>query len=624
MTMTTSPVPVGQEAPTRVSPAPRKPGPLVKTAAWACRQVSLQRWHVAPAAGGGLVFWAGHGGDPLPTAVALLAGAAVSAAAAWKLPEVKGRKWLSARERWMATGWLAAASGWAAVYPVLSGLPWWGELLTLSAAVGYPTWLWWANRPLKRTPKVSKDAKAAAGRWNTTFHADPSPLLRGSTVESGSITAPADGVTSFLVLLPDGVSAEAFTTTHRQYVESRLDLGADTVAFAVVPERARLLRVTITTVRRLEGADGNPYLGPILEPSGFIPLADTKDGQVAGIDLHDQSGVAHVWINGRTNGGKSTSLTAVLLPGLLAGYELVLYADGKRGQSLPAHLAPFVTKVARTPEQWEAAIETAYLILLSRQERYADQLKSTWHAPTETDPIVTLVLEECAEMGRRISKAHKDMVTFIGEAGRAAGVRLIETTQGPQVWHLVGDVRRNLTQVIAHRAGDANDAKLAITSGNTEQTVDLMSLPGEPGWAVIVRWGHMLKARVRYCSPEVVAPLGVGFVPRQVEGPNIEACRDVYERWGAPAPRQAPEAPADDEPAETVAEARDSRAMLLAILLRHGPLHLREIENHPEWSRSRKTASNHLAALLTERAATQTDKGWQLTDKGRDLAEGAR
>lgn len=489
-----------------------------------------QRRHELAPVTGAVVTAAAGSAWPVQTAGALLAGAAGQDV----LRRLRRGFW-SAAERSAATSWALGAAGWSGAHLVVAGGAWWQWLLGLGAATGWQSYRWWTADP-DQVPEAAPVYVEAVCAVLGELAVDGGPLT-GSRITA--VHMPADQVVVADVELGYGLHArDTPTAALRSTVEARLQTPLDGVEVKVVG--VSTLRLTVSWTQVLDAAPltwrpsppGQAWLGQgddrqdVALPAWLVGKAD---GKVS---------VLHGWTVGANGSGKSTTLTALLLPGLMAGVELVLMADGK-GDSLEK-LLPYIARYARlSGSRFEQVITLGWAIMRSRQAR-------GWTGPSPTDPIVTLVIDEATSVKEQIDATTADHVFELGRMGRSLGVRVIQGTQTPLVDHLIGEGgwRANVRWVIGHRSGDATYSSIAATS--TNEDISLLGLP--EGRAAILFDGAVIarRAKIGFVTANDIKAAMDGVEPAQLHPADMAAVKplwDLTEGWNtaealtaAPAP----------------------------------------------------------------------------------------
>lgn len=537
-----------------------------KVAGKASRAVSIwswrNRWNLTPAVASALAMSTAST-EPMLALTALMA---VGGGSALMPDEIKGRKFLSTRERQITAAWAAGGFVWT-----LGTLPgFWGldptGVAIFGGLTGVQALAWCASRRIRgegwkaqllglfgigaggkggaAEPKLSQKALDLLETWAqamTNFNA-PEKLLNSQIVPD-SMREPNKGTIAFTVELRDTVHAEdAVGDELRKTLERQMRLGVDSVNLAVNPNDSGQIKVTIVHDREALKINTawTGELSYLEDGSTALPLAITPDGVEIDSFLNNRDGIEHMFITGAIGTGKSNTVSTAILPGVYARHEVVFYVDGGEGSSA-SHLAGAADWWADSAEAGRAAIAAAYMVTKARKRRRAKQGLSRWKGPKgEKDPALTLVLEEGTTIvgwlgnaglpindGKHIT--FQDMVKEIKREGRKLGCRVIQLTQDAKGTDAVGgrearDLAMSGGTVVAHRA--TGSVSNMLTASSTSEQIDLRSLPPESGWAAIVRRGQVVakKARVRYAEPEaVIERLKKMGEVRGLEGADAEA-----------------------------------------------------------------------------------------------------
>lgn len=507
------------------------------------------RWQLGVLGAVALVAYAGVR-QPLATALTL---AALGGLAYWwsrTRSRVLGRMWLSARERTRAAWWAGAGSAWAGV-AIVAPPPFGGAWWLLVAVVAVPSWQLAASRPPKGgTPRASSWARDVLRRWPEVTSAPGGPVaLAGSTLDPTSLRTPNDGTMTVTVHLAHGRHGrDTVDAMTRRYLEAALDLPVDTVQLAVERDHARRAVLTITRGRTLETTSAT-WPGPVLTEDGAIPIAMTDAGQAVSVRLfNDEGGVEHVSLSGTSGVGKSSTLAALVLPGVLEGKVALWYVDGKGGGSAP-YLRPACDWYARDRDSWLAVIEAAHAVMEHRERDRGNRDLYQWRGQSEEDPILRVVVDEGATIERAAGPRTVRQWTELAEKGRSLGIALVHSGQSARAEHIMGGahVRDQITgngSVIAHRAAGGSQSRLALDSaGRASIDVDLTELPPGAGWAVIVRKGEILseRARVLFADGDAAGEHAERCSPRALTGGDADAAGAAYA-----ARHDAPAAPGSD------------------------------------------------------------------------------
>ncbi|WP_407568336.1 helix-turn-helix domain-containing protein (plasmid) [Arsenicicoccus dermatophilus] len=535
-------------------PPTRRPSGRVVTAS---RRVAWRhRAELAPLMGAGVLV-AAVAADPTTTAAAAGIVATAAALGSQLAPErVAGRVWLSGRERATAAAGATGAAAWATG----AAAGWWhldpAGLGALATLTGAQTYSWVAGRRPRRAPtppasrpapepveaveavEVSPAAAALVQAWPLTIGVQGPTALLGSAIDPATVREPHPGTIAMQVRLGPGVHAETATGDDlRRYLERALPgLGHGMVRLDTIRDDVSRVLVTITAGRHLETVAAE-WTGPDLGEDGTIDLAVTPAGESVRTALHNADGVEHFAIFGTTGGGKSVTLVAMLLPGVMARREVVWYIDGGAGTSA-AHLARACDWWAvEGIEEWCAVIRAAHAVMRARKDSRARVGLSRWRGPQEKDPILSVVFDEATTVLRALEGAKKkieiEMVLELGREGRKLGVRVGQSTQDPMGDDLIGGRKmRGLMagggSLVGHRPGDGTANTL--TGSSSAASVDLRALPPEAGWCAIIRRGKVLApaCRVRYADDQKVTALLAEHTPRGLDGADAVAAGPAY------------------------------------------------------------------------------------------------
>lgn len=523
------------------------------------------RWNLTPAAASALAMSTATS-QPLLALTALMA---VGGGSVLMPDELKGRKFLSARERKITAAW--AAGGFVWTLGAMPGL--WGMdpagLIAFGGLTGVQTAAWVASRRIRgedwkstllglfgfgdntkaleaKEPELSEKARELLETWAHAMSglAAPKELLNSQIVPE-SMREPNAGTIAFTVELRDTVHAQdAVSDELRKQLERKMRLGVGTVRLAANKTDSGQIHVTI-----LHDPDAlkinAEWPGPVLEdhPDGSttVPFSVTPDGVDIPVLLNDKDGVMMGFISGTTGAGKSNSLTTWVLPGIVARRTVMIYVDGGQGTSA-SHLTGGADWFAVDGvEAWKRGILGAYLLTKSRKARRSKMGLSRWRGLEETDPAGLLVIDEATTVARALGKSganvgengafisYGDMVLEIEREGRKLGVGVIQLAQDALGTDTVGgrqarDLAMSGGTCIGHRPTGGTSNMLTGTS--TAESIDLRALPAEPGHVGVIQRGQVLapQTHVRYAVPDSVEDIleELGDV-REFEGADAEA-----------------------------------------------------------------------------------------------------
>lgn len=552
---------------------PRRPDPVAAGIGALGRVGWRHRWQLAPLAAAGAVI-AGAAVDPAVAAAALgSVGVVGHLATTGTIPErIRGREFLSVRQRSTVTLWSAGSATWCGWLATTHGAPDPFALAALAALTGAQCVNWWRGVHVRRPKpaKLSDRVRYVLEKWPLVADDGAPPPLRASTIVRDTVAEPAPGTITFALQLT-GHAEDAKTDAVRRHLEVKLRQGVGTVHLAVDRDDATLLRVTLAAERHLEKVEA-VWEGPVLHEDGTVDLAVTDAGEPIRVATFNEAGVEPAAIVGPMGVGKSNDLSALILPGVLAGLEVVLYIDGGNGTSA-AHLAGACDWYAvEGPDEWQAALTAARDIFRARRQRRRLKGLSSWRGRQEKDPILTVVVDESAlvraQYDPRTLRLIDEIALELVRIPRKLGGRIIQITQDPMgdEW-LGGRKARGMIAgtgtLIGHRPGDGTAAILSVGSSSTG--IDLRALPPEPGWAGVIRRGQVLaeRCRIRYARPEQVLELLAGHTPRALDGADLEAAGQAYaervrgvdaaaemrgEQSSPPPLHAVPDLPVDPEP----------------------------------------------------------------------------
>ena len=249
-----------------------------------------------------------------------------------------------------------------------------------------------------------------------------------------------------------------------------------------------------------------------------------------------RTSVSHIWAIGRTGGGKSTTIRVISAKDLHAGREVLIPVDGKGTMS--ADLLPFslTGSIARGSDASQQAVALAYEIFLARQQRLSGD--NPWTGPRQSDPIVTLFIDEYSTIGAYLTGDYAQMICEMGRMSRDLGVRVVQSGQNPLVDALIGgsEFRSQCRIVLGHGILDATHDRIATQSGGE----DAPSLRGLPtGRAVVLVDGHVVarNAKIAFVTD---TDLARGATPGRLHPDDLtdtvtdllEVCQD----WGTARP----------------------------------------------------------------------------------------
>jgi hypothetical protein len=598
------------------------------------------RWHLTPFL---VTAWVGFAGQVSGALVGAVTTAVVATVLyAMRNRAIRGRMYLSEKEREIAALYLVIASLWQAA-AMLSPLHPAAELIVLVLAVAYPTYRWSRSRKKPAKKKITRKSAEWLARWNDRI-STPRPgvpdALKGSRPLRATAVEPAADSLTFVLQLRDGVhGSDAATDVCRKAVEATLGLPAECVLIERVRENSTQARVTMTAGRHLE-ANTVDWPGPQISKEGVLKVGDTPDGKDVEIRRWDKDGVKHGRISGNTGNGKSSTVRVVMTPGVDQGREVIWFIDGKRGTSIP-ELRPAIDWYAIRDEEWGKVIDALVAVMNARQLRRGEAGKSFWRTWEEEEPNITLLIEESSVVRRVLNggKSGGTMSKWDGKVldllqqGRALGIAVVQVSQDSMADNLLGGRQaRELMAAgfnIMHKPGGKMGQTLARDS--VEEKVNLLALPNEPGFAAVTYGGKPVAevCRIAHATDEAARAWAESVKDdiRTLTGDDLVAAGANYARRGIPTPAESepvmttaaaglPPIPVedDDEVEQTEAELSATQAWLLKVLGIYGPKTLGELEELGKGARGRKrrNISNNLAELARAEKVRQESGRWVL------------
>jgi hypothetical protein len=588
------------------------------------------KWQLVPVAGVLLVFWAGTGAG---------FGSALTGLAALVLylgrdKRLRGRMFLSERERHTAALWLAIASGWQLVaLAPLSGMVLLGLLV---AAEAWPSYLWAVSRKPPRPKKISTVSRERLDLWATRVAVDGPSVLQGSHVVRSSVREPAPEVLEFDVQLRDDVhTTDAATDTSRKAAERLMKLPADCARVTPVRDDSGRIHVAIAPVRHLED-DVVEWVEPVLDvATGIMPVAGESSKALVTIQRYDGSGVFHGRGCGTSGVGKSATLRILVAPMVHYRIEAAWLIDGKRGTSVPQIKKAF-DWYATTEEQWMAVLRGGRDLVIDRQRRRGRLELSQWVTGDEADPNVGIYIEEASEIRRALPKKLRDeadaCALTIAQQGRTCGVSLYEDGQDAEGSNIVGGPQvRGLLDMgfgVMQKPTRAESARLQQDGASRASKVDLMALPSGPGregFAAIAQAGAWVSTfcRVLFMSNTAARAWAATVERRTLSGDDAKAVGAAYARRHEIGPEagvpvewvEEVEEIDAEEPEQTEEEVTSVQAWLGKVLtMTPEGLTLKELADKGagQRGRSRRNISINLDRLEKEKRVVQDGVRWVL------------
>jgi hypothetical protein len=445
-----------------------------------------------------------------------------------------GRGHKSKDDRAITAGWAFSAAGWAGAHLVVSGGTWWAWGLSLAAVTGVQSAMYWRSGPQQgledQVAEISIYERALAAVLGEL--SGPGGPLQGARL--AALKMPANQVVVAEVALGYGHhSDDAATSGLARMIEARAQIpfrgGIEVTAI-----NPSTIRVTASWTQALDSDSvsydprrdpgrGKSWMG-IDDARNDIVLNNYTVGEVDGkVRVH------HGWLVGRTGAGKSSASVALVLPGLRAGEEIVLGADGK-GDSLDK-IKKYVRRYARRNlgagqpgDRFEQVITLGWAIMMARKAR-----PGGWTGPSPTDPVITLMLPEATSVKGEIDPLTQEHVAEIGRMGESLGVRTIQDLQIPKVDDLIGEGgwRGNTRWVFGFCSADATYSSIASQSTNEE--VSLLGLP--VGRAAVIVEGQVRaqKAKMVWISDEDIEQAMRGVEPAQLHPTDMAAVKPLWD-----------------------------------------------------------------------------------------------
>ncbi|MEV4374052.1 cell division protein FtsK [Nonomuraea sp. NPDC049637] len=313
-------------------------------------------------------------------------------------------------------GYAATATAFAGTWLTLAACL--GPFTTpLPAALGIGTLVlalpWWAHR--RRRARVRVERTLAA--WPDIAKAVG---LAGSRVQSAMVD-----LWGYRFRLGLGIGQ---TVEDAVNAVPRLEsaLGTTRGGIRVQPVASKKAnRADIRVIETDPHADAITWPGPsvtsITQP---VKLGLFEDGTPVRVPLLRRHGL----FAGMSGAGKSGGVN-VLLGELTACQDVILWAiDLKRGMELQPW-ASCIDRLATTPQEAEALLADAVVILDGRADDLTRRSERVWE-PSPDRPALLIVIDEYAELASEAPRAI-DHADSIARRGRAPAVNLIAATQRP-------------------------------------------------------------------------------------------------------------------------------------------------------------------------------------------------
>ncbi|MFI9556128.1 cell division protein FtsK [Nonomuraea endophytica] len=489
-----------------------------------------------------------------------------------------------------AGGWLAAAT---ALGPITKPLP-----LVLGVGCVLLAVPWWAHR--RRRARVRVERTLAA--WPDIAEAVG---LAGSRVQSALVD-----VWGYRVRLGLGLGQtveDAITAIPR--LESALGSTRGGVRVQpVVSKKAN--RADLRVIETDPHADAIAWPGPsITSITQPVKLGLAEDGTPVRVLLLRRHGL----FGGVSGGGKSAGLN-VLLAELTACPDVIVWAvDLKRGMELMPW-ASCIDRLATTPQEAEALLRDAVIILDGRADDLTQRGQRVWE-PSPERPALVIIIDEYAELNSEAPQAiiYADS---IARRGRAPAVNLLVATQRPSKDAMgKSAVRAQMDVRICFRVREPRDADLILGQGMVKAGWHAHKLDA-PGKFLISAPEHDIPHRSRTyllddARVQATAERHAELRPRldavsQAALDTSESPSDAPARENRPSPRHARE------------KGRERADSTLWALLRDAPPDGVTVDDMiTATGMSRPTVYRRLAALEKQGRASQVGKGrWRAQQNG--------
>ncbi|MBB5083762.1 cell division protein FtsK [Nonomuraea endophytica] len=202
----------------------------------------------------------------------------------------------------------------------------------------------------------------------------------------------------------------------------------------------------------------------------------------------------HGLFGGVSGAGKSGGVN-VLLGELTACPDVILWGiDLKRGMELQPW-ASCIDRLATTPQEAEALLRDAVIVLDGRADDLAQRGKRVWD-PSPARPALVIIIDEYAELASEAPQAI-DHADSIARRGRAVAVQLVAATQRPSKDAMgKSAVRSQMDIRVCFRVREARDADLILGQGMVKTGWHAHKLDA-PGKFLISSPDHDIPRRAR-------------------------------------------------------------------------------------------------------------------------------
>ncbi|WP_214326023.1 cell division protein FtsK [Nonomuraea sediminis] len=219
-------------------------------------------------------------------------------------------------------------------------------------------------------------------------------------------------------------------------------------------------RADVRVIETDPHADAIAWHGPsITSITQPVKLGVFEDGTPVRVPLLRRHGL----FAGISGAGKSGGVN-VLLGDLTACQDVILWAiDLKRGMEL-LPWASCIDRLATTPQEAEALLADAVVILDGRADDLTQRGQRVWE-PTPDRPALIIIIDEYAELASEAPRAI-DYADSIARRGRAPAVNLIAATQRPTKDAMgKSAVRAQMDVRICFRVREPRDGDLILGQG---------------------------------------------------------------------------------------------------------------------------------------------------------------
>lgn len=327
------------------------------------------------------------------------------------------------------------------------------------------------------------------------------------------------------------------------------------------PAGARLARIVSEPPLPARLLDGlwPPAPGIVLGACALVH-ADVRvrdeAGQLLGLRTWDPEAERDLLVAGVKGSGKTILMRGIVVRGLAADWfpDGVIILDGKAsGDYAPLEGRRGILVVARTPEQWRAALG---MLVTLMHERYEQMYE--WQAGRRPDrpdlPRMLLLIDEIQAIIAELGQEAIDAVNALARMARGAHITLVVGTQRPDAKDAVpGAIRDQLEDRIAVGYMSPDGARMVLEDAwrlvvDDDDETGLTANTTKPrGRAVARIAGRLCRIQVPWLDSPVIDP-GVDplYPPRE-----DQETRPTPEAAVVPQPRQphADPRPATPDPA---------------------------------------------------------------------------